>query len=79
MAVGRTPHTDDLGLESVGLKPGTAITVDDRMRVTIPARPAWLYAIGDVNGRALLTQAAKYQRGGRGGQHHEPASHRRLG
>ncbi len=60
VAVGRTPHTDDLGLESVGLKPGTAINVDDRMRVTIPTRPAWLYAIGDVNGRALLTQAGKY-------------------
>jgi len=60
VAVGRTPHTDDLGLESVGLKPGTAINVDDRMLVTIPTRPAWLYAIGDVNGRALLTQAGKY-------------------
>jgi pyruvate/2-oxoglutarate dehydrogenase complex dihydrolipoamide dehydrogenase (E3) component len=61
VAVGRTPHTDDLGLESVGLKPGAAINVDDRMRVAIPTRPAWLYAIGDVNGRALLTQAGKYQ------------------
>jgi pyruvate/2-oxoglutarate dehydrogenase complex dihydrolipoamide dehydrogenase (E3) component len=61
VAVGRTPHTDDLGLESVDLQPGAAIDVDDHMRVTVPAHRGWLYAIGDVNGRALLTQAGKYQ------------------
>ena len=27
----------------------------------VPAHRDWLYAVGDVNGRALLTQAAKYQ------------------
>jgi dihydrolipoamide dehydrogenase len=59
VAVGRTPHTSDLGLETVDLAPGETIVVDDRMRVPIHA--AWLYAIGDVNGRALLTQAGKYQ------------------
>lgn len=58
VAVGRRPHTDDLGLETVGLKPGATISVDDRMRV--PGH-SWLYAIGDVNGRALLTHAGKYQ------------------
>jgi pyruvate/2-oxoglutarate dehydrogenase complex dihydrolipoamide dehydrogenase (E3) component len=58
VAVGRRPHTEDLGLESVGLTPGETIDVDDRMR----ARGSeWLYAIGDVNGRALLTHAGKYQ------------------
>jgi pyruvate/2-oxoglutarate dehydrogenase complex dihydrolipoamide dehydrogenase (E3) component len=61
VAVGRTPHTDDLGLEAVDLKPGATITVDDRMRVPGPAHRDWLYAIGDVNGRALLTHAGKYQ------------------
>ena len=55
---GAQPHTDDLGLETVDLAPGATIPVDDRMRV--PGRD-WLYAIGDVNGRALLTQAGKYQ------------------
>jgi dihydrolipoamide dehydrogenase len=60
VAVGRTPHTHDLGLESVDLEPGASIAVDDRMRVTAPAHRDWLYAIGDVNGRALLTQAGKY-------------------
>jgi pyruvate/2-oxoglutarate dehydrogenase complex dihydrolipoamide dehydrogenase (E3) component len=60
VAVGRTPHTGDLGLESVGLQAGATIAVNDRMRVTVPAHSDWLYAIGDVNGRALLTQAGKY-------------------
>jgi pyruvate/2-oxoglutarate dehydrogenase complex dihydrolipoamide dehydrogenase (E3) component len=60
VAVGRTPHTGDLGLETVGLDAGATIPVDDHMRVTAPAHPGWLYAIGDVTGRALLTQAAKY-------------------
>jgi dihydrolipoamide dehydrogenase len=58
VAVGRRPHTDDLGLETVDLAPGETIGVDDQMRV--PGH-AWLYAIGDVNGRALLTHAGKYQ------------------
>jgi pyruvate/2-oxoglutarate dehydrogenase complex dihydrolipoamide dehydrogenase (E3) component len=59
VAVGRTPHTGDLGLETVDLASGETIAVDDRMRVRNHER--WLYAVGDVNGRALLTQAAKYQ------------------
>jgi pyruvate/2-oxoglutarate dehydrogenase complex dihydrolipoamide dehydrogenase (E3) component len=42
----------------VDLEPGKTIHVDDRMRV--PGHD-WLYAIGDVNGRALLTHAGKYQ------------------
>ena len=58
MAVGRRPHTGDLGLETVGLTPGETVAVDDRMRV--PGHD-WLYAVGDVNGRALLTHAGKYQ------------------
>jgi pyruvate/2-oxoglutarate dehydrogenase complex dihydrolipoamide dehydrogenase (E3) component len=58
VAVGRRPLTDDLGLESVGLEPGEAIEVDDRL--VTPGRD-WLYAIGDVNGRSLLTHMGKYQ------------------
>jgi dihydrolipoamide dehydrogenase len=58
VAVGRTPHTTDLGLETVGLTPAETVSVDDCMRVP---EHDWLYAIGDVNGRALLTHAAKYQ------------------
>lgn len=60
VAIGRRPHTDDLGLESVGLEPGGPIEVNDRMRARGVAGD-WLYAIGDVNGRALLTHAGKYQ------------------
>ena len=58
VAVGRRPLTDDLGLETVGLEPGRTIAVDDRMQV---AGKKWLYAIGDVNGRSLLTHSGKYQ------------------
>ena len=59
VCVGRRPHTDDLGLETVDLAPGRVVPVDDQMRVA--GHEQWLYAIGDVNGRALLTQAGKYQ------------------
>jgi dihydrolipoamide dehydrogenase len=58
VAVGRRPLTDDLGLEAFGLEGGRPIGVDDQMRV--PGQ-RWLYAIGDVNGRALLTHMGKYQ------------------
>ncbi len=58
VAVGRRPLTDDLGLESVGLAPDALIDVDDTLQVRgLP----WLYAIGDVNGRSLLTHTGKYQ------------------
>lgn len=58
VAVGRRPRTSDLGLDTVGLEPGSSVEVDDSMRV--PGSD-WLYAAGDVNGRALLTHMGKYQ------------------
>jgi pyruvate/2-oxoglutarate dehydrogenase complex dihydrolipoamide dehydrogenase (E3) component len=58
-AIGRTPHTHELGLQSVGLESGKPIDVDDRMRV--PGHQDWLYAVGDVNGRVPLTHQGKYQ------------------
>ncbi len=58
VAAGREPLTRDLGLETVGLTPGGFIDVDDTLQV--PGVP-WLYAIGDVNGRSLLTHVGKYQ------------------
>ncbi|HEV7773630.1 MAG TPA: NAD(P)/FAD-dependent oxidoreductase [Conexibacter sp.] len=58
VAIGRRVRTDGLGLEAVGLEPGKPIEVDDALRV--PGQP-WLYAIGDVNGRAQLTHMGKYQ------------------
>jgi len=59
VAVGRRPRTEDLGLETVGLEPGKWIDVDDQLRATA-ADGGWLYVIGDVNGRALLTHISKY-------------------
>jgi pyruvate/2-oxoglutarate dehydrogenase complex dihydrolipoamide dehydrogenase (E3) component len=60
VAAGRQPRTDDLGLETVGLKPGSWLEVDDSMCVgTVTG--GWLYAAGDVNRRALLTHMGKYQ------------------
>ncbi len=58
VAVGRRPATRDLGLETIGLEPGRYVEVDDSLRA---AGTDWLYAIGDVNGRALLTHMGKYQ------------------
>ncbi|GHF93303.1 oxidoreductase [Streptomyces thermodiastaticus] len=57
-ATGRAPRTDDIGLETVGLQPGSWLTVDDTLRVD---GTDWLYACGDVNHRALLTHQGKYQ------------------
>jgi dihydrolipoamide dehydrogenase len=58
VAAGRQPATDDLGLETVGLQPGDSVRVDDSLR---SVDGEWLYAIGDVNGRVLLTHQGKYQ------------------
>jgi dihydrolipoamide dehydrogenase len=58
VALGRTPQSDGLGLESVGLAGGGTVDVDAHMRV--PGHD-WLYAIGDINGRALFTHMGKYQ------------------
>jgi pyruvate/2-oxoglutarate dehydrogenase complex dihydrolipoamide dehydrogenase (E3) component len=63
VATGRTPRTGDLGLETVGLEPGAYLDVDDTLLVTgdVNADAPWLYAVGDVNHRALLTHQGKYQ------------------
>jgi pyruvate/2-oxoglutarate dehydrogenase complex dihydrolipoamide dehydrogenase (E3) component len=58
VAVGRAPRTDDIGLETVGLEAGGPLEVDDALRA---GGTDWLYAIGDVNGRALLTHMGKHQ------------------
>ena len=60
VAVGRRPNTAEIGLDTVDIEPGARgfLEVDDQLRV---GGSAWLYAIGDVNGRALLTHMGKYQ------------------
>ncbi|MGW6793985.1 dihydrolipoyl dehydrogenase family protein [Streptomyces chartreusis] len=65
VAIGRTPSTQDIGLGAVGLTPGAWLTVDDTLRVLgedkKPLHGGWLYAVGDVNRRVLLTHQGKYQ------------------
>jgi dihydrolipoamide dehydrogenase len=58
VAVGRSARTDGIGLESVGVDVDRWLEVDDQMRV---GGSDWLYAVGDVNGRSLLTHMGKYQ------------------
>jgi pyruvate/2-oxoglutarate dehydrogenase complex dihydrolipoamide dehydrogenase (E3) component len=58
VAVGRTPQTAQLGLEDLGFEAGKYVEVDEHCQV--PGRD-WLYAIGDLNGRALFTHMGKYQ------------------
>ena len=60
VATGRTANSEGIGLETVGLDPGGPVNVDDHMTVTGVAGD-WLYAIGDLCGRALLTHMGKYQ------------------
>ncbi|ALG09152.1 dihydrolipoyl dehydrogenase family protein [Kibdelosporangium phytohabitans] len=57
-ATGRSPRTSDIGLDAIGLKPGSWLKTDDTLLVE---GFDWLYAIGDVNHRALLTHQGKYQ------------------
>jgi pyruvate/2-oxoglutarate dehydrogenase complex dihydrolipoamide dehydrogenase (E3) component len=58
VASGRIPNAKGLGLEQLGIRFAGrgAIVVDDRLRA---ADNVW--AIGDVNGIALLTHVGKYQ------------------
>jgi dihydrolipoamide dehydrogenase len=67
VATGRIPNTRDLGLDAIQLKPdaiqlkpGDWLDVDDTCRVK-SVSAGWLYAVGDVNHRALLTHMGKYQ------------------
>jgi pyruvate/2-oxoglutarate dehydrogenase complex dihydrolipoamide dehydrogenase (E3) component len=55
-ATGRTPNTDDLGLDRAGLvadKHGI-IKVDGQLRTNVPG----IWAIGDVNGRGAFTHTS---------------------
>ncbi len=59
-ATGRIPNTVDIGLETVGLTPGSWLDVDETCLVH-GVDGAWLYGLGDANHRALLTHQGKYQ------------------
>ncbi len=58
VATGRQARTTAIGVDTVGLRPGEDLDVDDTLQVRgLP----WLYGVGDVNGRRLLTHMGKYQ------------------
>lgn len=60
VAAGRKPTSSDLGLKAVGLPDdGGFIAVNEDLTVKGIAG-SWLYAGGDVNGRAPLTHMSKY-------------------
>ncbi|MDO8144449.1 MULTISPECIES: NAD(P)/FAD-dependent oxidoreductase [unclassified Isoptericola] len=65
VATGRRPRTGDVGLDSVGLEPGTPLTIEDSTAVQGVARDVvghpWLFACGDVTGRVGTTHQGKYQ------------------
>jgi pyruvate/2-oxoglutarate dehydrogenase complex dihydrolipoamide dehydrogenase (E3) component len=58
VALGRVPATKALGLEDLGYEPGKPVAVDAYCRA---GGSEWLYAVGDINGRALFTHMGKYQ------------------
>ncbi len=59
VATGRRPATDDVGIDAIGLAPGDTLAVDDSGLVS-GVDGEWLYACGDVTGRAPLTHQGKY-------------------
>jgi dihydrolipoamide dehydrogenase len=59
VATGRRPNTADVGVDAVGLEPGKALAADDSGLVE-GVDGQWLYAAGDVTGRAPLTHQGKY-------------------
>ena len=60
VAAGRTANSGELGLESVGVEPNAHGFVEVGRQLQT-AEHDWLYAIGDINGRDLLTHQGKYQ------------------
>lgn len=60
VAAGRSPASTELGLDVVGLESKGFVETDDHLQVN-GVGGQWLYAIGDITGRALLTHMGKYQ------------------
>ena len=58
MAVGRTPNTEGLNAEGIGLAfDRRAIRTDEYLRTNLPN----IYAIGDVNGKVMLAHTASHE------------------
>jgi pyruvate/2-oxoglutarate dehydrogenase complex dihydrolipoamide dehydrogenase (E3) component len=59
VAVGRRGGAEDIGLETIDLAAQNGyLEVDERLNVV---GTEWLYATGDMTGRALLTHMARYR------------------
>lgn len=56
LAVGRTPNTDDLGLDKAGIEVDKRgfIIVDDQLRTSVPG----IWAMGDCNGKGAFTHTS---------------------
>ncbi len=56
LAIGRTPNSDQLGLEHTGIAVDERgfITVNDELETSVPG----VYALGDVNGRGAFTHTS---------------------
>ncbi|MDI6027219.1 FAD-containing oxidoreductase [Corticibacterium sp. UT-5YL-CI-8] len=56
LAIGRTPNTDDLGLEAAGVATDKRgyVVVDDQLRTSVPH----IWAMGDCNGKGAFTHTA---------------------
>ncbi len=62
VAAGRGANSGSLGLNQFGIDPAAThgfIQTDDHLAVV--GAEDWLYAVGDITGRALLTHMGKYQ------------------
>jgi dihydrolipoamide dehydrogenase len=58
VAVGRSPNSEDLGLDAAGVKTEKGwVTVGDHYRTSAEG----IYAVGDVTGQTLLAHAASHQ------------------
>ncbi|TIX97312.1 MAG: pyruvate/2-oxoglutarate dehydrogenase complex dihydrolipoamide dehydrogenase, partial [Mesorhizobium sp.] len=56
LALGRTPNTDDLGLDRAGVEVDKRgfIVVDDQLRTSVPG----IWAMGDCNGKGAFTHTS---------------------
>ena len=58
MSIGRSPLTENIGLEEVGIEfDKRGIKVNDKFETNVEG----IYAIGDVNGKCMLAHAASHQ------------------
>ena len=77
VAAGRTGVVEGIGLESVGAAAERFVRVNDHLQVE-GVDGGWLYAVGDVNGRAP-PHASREVSGAAGGRPHTRAGRVRLG